>query len=127
MRELPFESFSVVLSLKYAYIIPALGEGVVRSKTSYIYLGEWLSRTWQLAPIFYCQSALLCACMRLTTRLLSMPGEVAATLAVGRRLRGAVGSYKVLEQFTKDRDVWKAMWAIMPCLCNNCALLSLAD
>lgn len=38
-----------------------------------------------------------------------MTGEVAATLAVGHRLRGKVGSYKVLEQFTKDRDVWKAM------------------
>ena len=47
--------------------------------------------------------------MRLTTRLLSMIGEVAATLAVGYRLSGKVGSYKVLEQFTQDRDVWKAM------------------
>ena len=55
-------------------------------------------------------SLLLCACMRLTTRLLSMvTGEVAATLAVGHRLRGKEGSYRVLEQFTKDRDVWKAM------------------
>jgi len=47
--------------------------------------------------------------MRLTIRLLSMTGDIAATLAVGRRLRGKVGSYKVLKQFTKDRDVWKAM------------------
>ncbi|KAL9130438.1 MAG: hypothetical protein Q9217_001361 [Psora testacea] len=38
-----------------------------------------------------------------------MTGEVAASLAVGYRLRGKVGSYKVLEQFTKDRDVWKAI------------------
>lgn len=67
------------------------------------------SLTWQSTPIFYCQPAPLCACMRLTTQLLSMTGEVAATLAVGHRLRGKVGSYKVLEQFTKDRDVWKAM------------------
>jgi len=51
----------------------------------------------------------LCACMRFTTRLLSMTGEVAATLAVGNWLRGKEGSYKILEQFTKDRDVWKAM------------------
>ena len=57
----------------------------------------------------YCQAAPFRACMRLTTRLLSMTGEVAATLAAGHRLRGKIGSYKVLEQFTKDRDVWKAM------------------
>lgn len=60
--------------------------------------------------------------MRLTARLLSIPGEVAANLAVGHRLRGKVGSYKVLEQFTKNRDVWKAMSAKMPY-----ALLCLAD
>ena len=47
--------------------------------------------------------------MRLTARLLSMTGEVATTLAVGHQLRGKVSSYKALEQFTKDRDVWKAV------------------
>jgi hypothetical protein len=40
-----------------------------------------------------------------------MSGEVASTtLEVGRRLSGKVGSYKILEQFTKDRDVWKAVY-----------------
>ena len=47
--------------------------------------------------------------MRLNNRLLNMTREVAATLAAGQRLRGQKGSYKVLEQFAKDRDVWKAM------------------
>ncbi|KAL8735722.1 MAG: hypothetical protein Q9181_002705, partial [Wetmoreana brouardii] len=51
------------------------------------------------------------ACIRLTTGLLS---EVAATLAVGQRLKGKVGSYKVVEQFTKDRAVWKATPANVP-------------
>ena len=50
-----------------------------------------------------------CACMRLTNRLLNMTREVAATLAVGQRLRGQKGSYEVLEQLAKHRDVWKAM------------------
>ena len=44
--------------------------------------------------------------MRLTTRLMS---EVAATLAVGTRLRGKKGFYKIMEQFVKDREVWKAV------------------
>ncbi|KAL8719242.1 MAG: hypothetical protein Q9225_003727 [Loekoesia sp. 1 TL-2023] len=47
--------------------------------------------------------------MCLTTRLLSTTGEVIATVAVGQRLKGKAGSYKVLEQFRKDRDVWKAI------------------
>jgi hypothetical protein len=47
--------------------------------------------------------------MRLTTRLLGKTSEVATTLVVGHRLRGKLGWYRVLEQFTKDRDVWKAM------------------
>lgn len=80
-----------------------------RLKSLGIHFGERLSPTWPFILIFFCQSALLCACMRLTTRLLSMTGEVAATLAVGHRLRGKVSSYKILEQFTKDREVWKAV------------------
>ena len=35
--------------------------------------------------------------------------EVAATLAVGTRLRGKKGFYKIMEQFVKDREVWKAV------------------
>ena len=63
----------------------------------------------QLEELIYCKYVPLCACMPLTNRLLTMTGEVAATLAVGHLLKGRVGSYKILEQFTNDRDVWKAM------------------
>lgn len=49
--------------------------------------------------MFSRHSVPLCACVHLTTRLLSTIGQVAATLAVGHRLRGKRGSYKGLEQF----------------------------
>jgi len=78
-----------------------------RRKTSCFWVNVF-QLTLHFTPIFLFPVP-LCACMRLTTRLLSMTGEVAATLTVGNRLRGKEGSYKVLEQFTKDRDVWKAM------------------
>jgi hypothetical protein len=63
--------------------------------------------------------------MRFTARLLSMTGEVAVTLAVGHRLRGKIGWYNVLEQFTKDRDVWKAMCATLSFIhALKCVLLT---
>ena len=48
--------------------------------------------------------------MRAAARFLNQQFKMAATaLSVGQKLTGKVSSYKVLERFQKDRDVWAAM------------------
>ena len=88
---------------------------IERNVLDMVYLRKlnWIKDTFSKIHLFTVnvqdQSALPCACIRPTTTLLTMTGDIGATLAVGHRLRGTVGSYKMLEQFSKIRDVWKAM------------------
>ena len=53
--------------------------------------------------------ALLDLYMRLSFQLLSISRRGGSVFVQGQQLRGKLGSYKVLEQLSPDRYVWKAM------------------